>query len=270
MKTFLKHMMIHLQRSDAVLISAFFPGSVWRAPTPQPSWEDILGSKHATFFLDLHQPHLPRNFHQDKGWGFVTSEEITSLFFGKAQTPKKTQRGELGSFLEKARSIVGKRFPNIQVFIAKINSQLSVCGKGTKMELIQLTFFVDILAGRQDIFLHSKQLNDTSLEPQGCLQTECFYIFLLILTSCLLLLLHLSSGGFCLFKSNCLSKKFGLRCERVEAIAMTSFGDKRLPDLEVEKLEGSWSYNRWIFSVWMWIFYLSCLDSWLKNRERSQ
>eukprot|EP00434_Breviolum_minutum_P044853 symbB.v1.2.040112.t2/scaffold6998.1/size13989/2 len=24
-----------------------------------------------------------RNFHQDKGWGFVTSEEITSLFFGK-------------------------------------------------------------------------------------------------------------------------------------------------------------------------------------------
>ena len=110
------------------------------------------------------------------------------------------------------------------------------------MELIQLTLFVDILAGRQDIFLHSKQLNDTSLEPQGCLQTECFYIFLLILTSCLLLLLHLSSGGFCLFKSNCLSKKSRLRCERVEAVAMTSFGDlwrQRLPDLEVEKLEGS-------------------------------
>ena len=25
-----------------------------------------------------------RLFHQDKGWGFVTSEEITGLFFGKA------------------------------------------------------------------------------------------------------------------------------------------------------------------------------------------
>jgi len=127
----LKHRMIHLQRSDAVLISAFFPASVWAAPTLQPSWEDILGSKHATFFLDLHQPYLPRNFHQDKGWGFVTSEEITSLFFGKAQKPKK-QPGRWGAFWKRRGALLGKDIQTSRYSFPKSIHNFRCAGKGTK------------------------------------------------------------------------------------------------------------------------------------------
>ena len=175
MKTFLKHMMIHLLRSDAVFrFLHFFQHQFERHQHHNQVEKTFLGQNvPLSFWISINRIVRGTSIKIKVG-ALWPARRSPAYSLGRRQNRKK-QRGSWGAFWKRRGALLGKRYPNIQVFILKINSQLSVCRKGTKMELIQLTLFVDILADRQDIFLHSKQLNDTSLEPQGCLQTECFY-----------------------------------------------------------------------------------------------